>query len=79
MPDGEQARSAATEVEYDVVIVDLNLPQLDGVSVLRYLRSKKPSPPAGEPRLCQRATGHSSVSPPVVVPSSALKFVEPSP
>src|SRR5271169_2523603 len=43
--DGEQARTAATEVEYDVVILDLNLPKLDGVSVLRYLRSKKPSLP----------------------------------
>ena len=43
--DGEQARSAATESEYDVVILDLNLPKLDGVSVLRYLRAKKPSVP----------------------------------
>ncbi len=44
-PDGEQARAAATEFEYDVVILDLNLPKLDGVSVLRHLRSKKPSVP----------------------------------
>ena len=35
----------ATEAEYDVVILDLNLPKLDGVSVLRYLRAKKPSVP----------------------------------
>lgn len=45
LPDGERARAAATEVEYDVVILDLNLPKLDGVSVLRHLRSKKPSIP----------------------------------
>lgn len=45
LPDGERARSAATEVDYDVVILDLNLPKLDGVSVLRHLRSKKPSIP----------------------------------
>ncbi len=45
MPDGEQARTAATEFEYDVVILDLNLPKLDGVSVLRHLLSKKPSLP----------------------------------
>ena len=45
LPDGEQARTAATESEYDVVILDLNLPKLDGVSVLRHLRSKKPSLP----------------------------------
>ncbi len=43
--DGEQARSAAMESEYDVVILDLNLPRLDGVSILRQLRIKKPSLP----------------------------------
>jgi two-component system, OmpR family, copper resistance phosphate regulon response regulator CusR len=43
--DGEQARSAATETDYDIVILDLNLPKLDGVSVLRHLRLKKPSLP----------------------------------
>ncbi len=45
LPDGERARAAATEVEYDVVILDLNLPKLDGVAVLRHLRAKKPSVP----------------------------------
>lgn len=44
-PDGEQARTAASEIDYDVVILDLNLPKLDGVSVLRQLRLKKPSLP----------------------------------
>src|ERR1700684_589144 len=44
-PDGEQARTAATQLEYDVVILDLNLPKLDGVSVLRHLRLKRPSLP----------------------------------
>jgi two-component system copper resistance phosphate regulon response regulator CusR len=43
--DGEQARTAADESDYDVVILDLNLPKLDGVSVLRQLRLKKPSVP----------------------------------
>jgi DNA-binding response OmpR family regulator len=43
--DGEQARAAATEFEYDLVILDLNLPKVDGVSVLRHLRLKKPSMP----------------------------------
>lgn len=43
--DGEQARIAATEDDYDVVILDLNLPKLDGVSVLRHVRMKKPSVP----------------------------------
>ncbi len=43
--DGEQARAAALDSEYDVVILDLNLPRLDGVSILRQLRVKKPSTP----------------------------------
>jgi two-component system, chemotaxis family, protein-glutamate methylesterase/glutaminase len=43
--DGEQARTAATDNDYDLVILDLNLPKLDGVSVLRHLRLKKPSLP----------------------------------
>src|SRR5947209_11396050 len=43
--DGEQARAAAIQSEFDVVILDLNLPKLDGVSVLRQLRLQKPSLP----------------------------------
>jgi DNA-binding response OmpR family regulator len=43
--DGEQARTAASENEYDIVILDLNLPKVDGVAVLRQLRLKKPSLP----------------------------------
>jgi DNA-binding response OmpR family regulator len=43
--DGEQARNAATENDYDLVVLDLNLPKVDGVGVLRYLRMKKPSLP----------------------------------
>jgi DNA-binding response OmpR family regulator len=44
-PDGEQAQAAASNSEYDVVILDLNLPKLDGVTVLRQLRLKRPSLP----------------------------------
>ena len=43
--DGEQARTAAAANDYDMVILDLNLPKLDGVSVLRQVRLKKPSLP----------------------------------
>jgi two-component system copper resistance phosphate regulon response regulator CusR len=43
--DGEQARLIAMQTEYDVVILDLNLPRLDGMTVLRHLRLKKPSLP----------------------------------
>ncbi|HLV87042.1 MAG TPA: flagellar basal body L-ring protein FlgH [Candidatus Sulfotelmatobacter sp.] len=44
-PDGEQAKQAAVDYEYDVVVLDLNLPRLDGISVLRHVRLKKPSLP----------------------------------
>jgi DNA-binding response OmpR family regulator len=43
--DGEQARAMAAEFDYDLVILDLNLPRLDGIAVLRQLRLKKPSLP----------------------------------
>jgi DNA-binding response OmpR family regulator len=43
--DGEQAGAAAHEIDYDLIILDLNLPKLDGVSVLRQLRAKKPTLP----------------------------------
>jgi DNA-binding response OmpR family regulator len=44
-PDGEQARAAVAENSYDLAILDLNLPKLDGVNVLRQVRLKKPSLP----------------------------------
>lgn len=43
--DGEQARAMGSEFDYDLVILDLNLPKLDGVSVLRHLRLNRPSLP----------------------------------
>jgi len=43
--DGEQARAMASEFDYDLIVLDLNLPRLDGVSILRYLRTRKPSLP----------------------------------
>ena len=43
--DGEQARAMGSEFDYDLVILDLNLPKLDGVTVLRHLRLKRPSLP----------------------------------
>ena len=43
--DGEQARAMAGEFDYDLVVLDLSLPRLDGVAILRYLRTRKPSMP----------------------------------
>src|SRR5579884_365835 len=43
--DGEQARAMATELDYDLFMLDLNLPRVDGVSILRHLRPRKPSMP----------------------------------
>jgi DNA-binding response OmpR family regulator len=43
--DGEQARALAGEFDFDLVVLDLNLPRLDGVAILRYLRTRKPSMP----------------------------------
>jgi DNA-binding response OmpR family regulator len=43
--DGEQARALATELDYDVVVLDLNLPRLDGVAILQHIRNRKPNVP----------------------------------
>jgi DNA-binding response OmpR family regulator len=43
--DGQQAVDMASENEYDLLILDLNLPRLDGISVLGAVRPKKPSLP----------------------------------
>lgn len=43
--DGEQTRALATEVDFDLVVLDLNLPRLDGVTILRQVRCQKPSVP----------------------------------
>src|SRR5437588_4234321 len=43
--DGEQARALASEFDFDLVVLDLNRPRLDGVCILRYLRTKKSDMP----------------------------------
>lgn len=43
--DGEQGRSLALQFEYDLIVLDLNLPGLDGVSILKSVRQHKPSVP----------------------------------
>lgn len=43
--DGEQARTLALDFEYDLVVLDLNLPKLDGLAVLKAVRPLKPDLP----------------------------------
>src|SRR5215470_6433608 len=43
--DGEQVKALASEMNYDVLVLDLNLARLDGVTILRHLRTRKPSLP----------------------------------
>lgn len=43
--NGELAQAMAAELDYDLVILDLNLPLLDGISVLRNVRQRKPCMP----------------------------------
>ena len=42
---GEQARAMAAEMDYDLLVLDLSLAGVDGVSILRHLRTRKPSMP----------------------------------
>ena len=44
-PDGEEAKWLAWECEYDLMLLDLNLPKLDGLGLLHNLRPKRPSLP----------------------------------
>ncbi len=43
--EGEEARFMAEEFDYDLIVLDLNLPGVDGLEVLRQVRAKKPSLP----------------------------------
>ncbi len=43
--DGKGALHMATEYDFDLVLLDLNLPEADGLEVLQGLRAKKPSVP----------------------------------
>jgi DNA-binding response OmpR family regulator len=43
--DGEQGAKMASDLDYDLLVLDLNLPKLDGISVLRNLRPNKPELP----------------------------------
>ncbi len=43
--DGDDGRWMASENDFDLMILDLNLPKMDGIAVLQAVRPKKPSLP----------------------------------
>ncbi|MBA2847686.1 response regulator [Thermosulfuriphilus ammonigenes] len=43
--NGEEALKMAEEVDPDLVILDINMPGMDGIEVLRQLKEKKPNRP----------------------------------
>jgi len=43
--DGEQGRAMALGIDYDLVVLDLNLPGVDGLTVLKNLRQRKANLP----------------------------------
>jgi heavy metal response regulator len=43
--DGDQGRAMALEFDYDLVVLDLNLPGVDGLSILKSVRQRKTSMP----------------------------------
>jgi len=59
--DGEDAQSLVGEVNFDLVILDLVLPKMDGLEVLKHIRCRKPSPPvlilSGRARVEDRVKG----------------------
>lgn len=43
--DGSEGRSMAMEFDYDLVVLDLNLPRVDGITLLKDLRQRKANLP----------------------------------
>ncbi len=43
--DGEMGLAMCTEVDYDLIALDYNMPKLDGISVLRELNQREEMPP----------------------------------
>jgi len=59
--DGEDAQSLVGEANFDLIILDLVLPKIDGLDVLKHIRSRKPSLPvlvlSGRARVEDRVKG----------------------
>lgn len=54
--DGERAWQELEQQDYDVLLCDINMPRLDGISLLRRLREKRQNPPE-----VIMLTGHATV------------------
>ena len=44
--DGQQALAMATETSYDLLITDLKMPRMDGISLMRHLAESRRTPPS---------------------------------
>ena len=59
--DGEEAQALVEAASFDLIILDLVLPKVDGLDVLKYIRKRKPSPPvlilSGRARVEDRVKG----------------------
>jgi signal transduction histidine kinase len=42
VPNGREALSLINKQDYDIVITDLNMPEMDGLEVLKYIKKRKP-------------------------------------
>lgn len=42
VPNGREGMSRITKKDYDIVITDLNMPEMNGIEVLKYIKKKKP-------------------------------------
>jgi signal transduction histidine kinase len=42
VPNGREGMSRITKQDYDIVVTDLNMPEMNGIEVLKYIKKKKP-------------------------------------
>ena len=42
VPNGREGMSRITKNDYDIVVTDLNMPEMNGIDVLKYIKKKKP-------------------------------------
>ena len=42
VPNGREGMSRITKQDYDIVVTDLNMPEMNGIDVLKYIKRKNP-------------------------------------